>query len=261
DKFNHKLIRTFAHDLKLPLNFEVELDSLSILSKAVDRLIDQAGTDKTLTKVLVDFTIEKADDDKSWDVSYDFNSIAKLLINETDIPFIETIKDKTLDDFKALKTNITSQLKSLETHIKTTANEVLELITNYALPFEDFSGGYLPKFFLKLVDGNFDVGLNLKWQEQLVDGLPMYPKRVSQNIAVTFDEIQPQLIGFFNSSKESLNTYNFLKNVYKNITPVSVLNAIHQSLQSIKEEDDLMLISEFNSIIHNEIKAQPTPFI
>lgn len=261
DKFNHKIIRTFAHDLKLPLNFEVELDTSSILSKAVDRLIDKAGTDKALTKVLVDFAIEKADDDKSWDVSYDFYDIAGLLTKESQIPFIETIKDKTLDDFKALKTNVASQLKSLEIQIKTTATEVLELITNYGLPFEDFSGGYLPKFFLKLVDGDFDVNIDSAWQKNLVDGLPMYPKRVSSDIATTFDEIQPQLIGHFNSSKEYLNTYDFLKNVYKNITPVSVLNAIHQSLQTIKEEDDLMLISEFNSIIYNEIKQQPTPFI
>jgi len=29
DGFNHRLIRTFAHDLKLPLNFEVELDTKS----------------------------------------------------------------------------------------------------------------------------------------------------------------------------------------------------------------------------------------
>ena len=58
DKFNHKLIRTFAHDLKLPLNFEVELDTKTLLSKAVDKLIDKAGTDEELTKVLIDFAIE-----------------------------------------------------------------------------------------------------------------------------------------------------------------------------------------------------------
>ena len=59
DKFNHRLIRTFAHDLNLPVNFEVELDTESILAKAVDNLVDQAGNEKSLTKVLVDFAIEK----------------------------------------------------------------------------------------------------------------------------------------------------------------------------------------------------------
>src|SRR5690606_20469930 len=91
DKFNHRLIRTFAYDLKLPLNFEVEMDTGTILAKAVDQLIDKAGTEKALTKILVDFAIEKADEDKSWDVAYDFNEIAKLLINENDMAFIESL--------------------------------------------------------------------------------------------------------------------------------------------------------------------------
>ena len=52
-----------VNHLNLPLNFEVELDTLEVLNKAVERLIDKAGTDYELTKVLVDFAIEKADED------------------------------------------------------------------------------------------------------------------------------------------------------------------------------------------------------
>ena len=47
------------------MNFEVELDTETLLNKAVDNLIDKAGSDKDLTKALIDFAIEKADDDKS----------------------------------------------------------------------------------------------------------------------------------------------------------------------------------------------------
>ena len=88
DGFTHKLIRTFASDLNLAINFEVELDQDSILIEAVDNLINKAGSDKLLTKTLVDFAIEKADEDKSWDISLDFYKIAKLLLNENDKPFL-----------------------------------------------------------------------------------------------------------------------------------------------------------------------------
>ena len=57
DGFTHRIIRTFAYDLKLPLNFEVELDQESLLNEAVDSLISKVGSDKELTKVLVDFAI------------------------------------------------------------------------------------------------------------------------------------------------------------------------------------------------------------
>ena len=262
DKFNHKLIRTFALDLKLPLNFEVELDTNTLLSKAVDKLIDKTGTDDKLTKVLVDFAIEKADDDKSWDVSKDFKNIAKLLINENDIPFIDTIKHKTLEDFTTLKSHLTKKAAIAEKEIITIAQNTLELIVNYGLQFDDFSGSYLPKHFQKLVDGDFNVNFGLAWQTKLIEGGTLYPTtRVTPDTASTIDSIQPQICKYFEESKAQVFHYKFLKNALKNITPLSVLNAINNSLNELKEENDLLLISEFNSIISTEINAQPAPFI
>lgn len=261
DKFNHKLIRTFAYDLKLPLNFEVELDTMNLLSKAVDKLIDKAGTDKELTKILVDFAIEKADDDKSWDVSYDFNNIAKLLINENDIPYINELKDKTLEDFKDLKTHLSKSIAVLQSQIVQKAQETLELIVNHGVQFENFSSGYLPKYFQKLLDGDFNVGFGLGWQTKLEAGETLYPGRVDVATAATIDSMQPQLSKNFILTKQQVLQSKFLQNALKNITPLSVLNAINNTLNELKDEDDLLLISEFNSLISNEIKNQPAPYI
>ncbi len=261
DKFNHKIIRTFAYDLKLPLNFEVELNTANLLSKAVDKLIDKAGTDNELTKVLVDFAIEKADDDKSWDVSYDFNSIAKLLINENDIPYIETLKDKKLADFKTLKLQLSKSIALLETEIIRDAQSVLELIVNQGLQFNDFSNSYLPKYFQKLVEKYFNVNFGLNWQTDLLEGHSIYPKRVTSEVASIIESIRPIIIEHFTNSKESILQIKFLKSVLKNITPLSVLNAINNVLKDLKDEDDLLLISEFNNLISNEIKNQPAPYI
>lgn len=125
DKFNHRIIRTFAHDLKLSVNFEVELDQKSMLIEAVDSLIAKAGDNDLLTKTLVNFALEKADEDKSYDVSLDFYRIAELLTTENDIPYIKHIEDKTLIDFGALKTQLIQQKKSLEKSIVAIADSFL----------------------------------------------------------------------------------------------------------------------------------------
>jgi ATP-dependent exoDNAse (exonuclease V) beta subunit len=148
DKFTQKIIRTFAFDLKLPLNFEVELDTESMLHVAVDNLISRAGSDDELTKLLIEFAIEKTDDDKSWDLAYDFNKIAKLLVSENDIAHIETLKGKTLADFRTLKTQLKNELTGTETLIKEESQTILTLIEQACLQFNDFSGSYLPKYFL-----------------------------------------------------------------------------------------------------------------
>ena len=261
DKFNHRLIRTFAFDLKLPVNFEVELDTQNLLSKAVDKLIDKAGTDEELTKILVDFAIEKADDDRSWDVSYDFTNIAQLLISENDIPYLDSLKNKTLDDFKNLKSQLIKSIDILESKIPKIAEQTLELIVNYGLQFDDFDRSYLPKYFQKLADGDFAVNFGLVWQTKLENNEKLYPNRVNNETANIIDSIQPVLFENFVATREYIVQYKFLKNALKNITPLSVLNAINQTLKEIKEEDDLLLISEFNSLISSEIKDQPAPFI
>ncbi|MEP1487937.1 MAG: UvrD-helicase domain-containing protein [Algibacter sp.] len=260
DGFTHRLIRTFAYDLKLSINFEVELDQDALLSEAVDSLIAKAGTNNELTKILVDFAIEKADDDKSWDVSFDFNKIAKLLVNENDIPFINALKDKTLDDFKVLKTQLRTEIVELELNVIEVAETTLTLIRESGLEFNDFSGSYLPKHFKNIVDKRFSLNFEAKWQEDL-ESKTLYPKRVNQDIASIIEQIQPQLALAFNATKSSIFHYKFLKAFYKNITPLSVLNVINKELTALKENQNKMLISEFNTIISNEIKNQPTPFI
>jgi len=260
DKFTQKLIRTFAYDLRLPMNFEVELDTESLLNEAVDNLIAKAGSDKELTKTLIDFAVEKADDDKSWDISLDFYKIAKLLTNENDIPFIETLKDKSLEDFKTLKSILKERIKFTEDLIIKEAQGVITLIEECGLEFSDFSNSYLPKHFKNLSVEKFGVSFETKWQEDLKNKI-LYPKRVTEGVASTINEIQPQLVLAFNHTKQNAFQLKFLRNFYKNCTPLSVLNSIHKELESLKKEQNVILISEFNSIISNAIKNQPAPFI
>jgi ATP-dependent exoDNAse (exonuclease V) beta subunit len=260
DGLTHKIIRTFAYDLKLPLNFEVELDTERVLIESVDRLISKAGTDKVLTKLLIDFAIEKADDDKSWDVSYDFNKISKLLTNENDVPFLKGLEDKTRQDFKLLKDAVGQKIIHIEHSISEKAEAVLNLISECGLDFNDFSRGSLPKHFEKLAQKNYTVSLDLKWQDDIEHG-DLYPKKVSSEVAQTISEIQPELAAHFNETKRQIYLYKFLKSVCKNITPLSVLNEIQKEVNQLKTEENLLLISEFNALISNEIKGQPTPFI
>ncbi|WP_396602495.1 UvrD-helicase domain-containing protein [Algibacter sp. R77976] len=261
DGFTHKLIRTFAHDLRLPLNFEVELDQDSLLNEAVDSLISKAGNNDELTKVLVDFAIEKADDDKSWDVSFDFNKIAKLLVNENDMPFINTLKDKTLNDFKVLKAQLKKEILELEKDIIKNANTVLTLIEEAGLEHTDFSRGTLPNHFKKASVLNLSTLYDNNLEGYITERKSIYTKKLNPELASVIDGLLPEIEILFKTVKKQVFHLKFLKAFYKNITPLSVLKVINNELQILKDEQNKMLISEFNTIISNEISGQPTPFI
>lgn len=261
DGFTHRIIRTFAYDLKLPLNFEVELDQEALLSEAVDSLINKAGTDKQLTDILIDFAIEKADDDKSWDVSADFGKIAKLLVNENDIPYLNKLKHKSLEDFKALKQLLKSKISETETSIKTHAESALSLIEQKGLEHSHFSYGTLPNHFKKASKLEFYGIYKNKLEENIVERKKIYNKTLDAALADTIDAILPEIEVLYKTVKANVFHLKFLKAFYKNITPLSVLNAINKELAFLKEDQNKMLISEFNTLISEEIKDQPTPFI
>src|SRR5690606_4367262 len=114
DGFTHRVLRTFAKDLGLPLNFEVELNSSEVLQEAVDRLLSKTGEDKRLTAVLIRFALTKTDEDKSWDIARDLYAIAELLTSETNQPFLKKLRDKKLEDFEKLSESLRTRLQALE---------------------------------------------------------------------------------------------------------------------------------------------------
>ena len=260
DGFNHRLIRTFAHDLKIPINFEVELDTPTLLNQAVDSLISKAGTDVKLTKVLIDFALEKADDDKSWDVSRDFNSIAKLLINDNDLPHLDTIKHKTLEDFNTLKAELIKKIKNQETLIKQLATNLLDVFKSNGLDAKSFSRGTLFNHFVKVSNFEFYKIYENKLADNIAQG-NVYTKTLDSAKAQIIDQLLPEIEKVYHLIKDNVTSLKFIKAVYKNVTPLSVLNAINKELTTIKEDENKLLISEFNTLISKEIKNQPTPFI
>ena len=124
DKFTHKVIRTFALDLDLPVNFEVSLDTSGLLTEAVDALISQAGEDPQLTRLLVDFTMEKTDDDKSWDVSQEIFNTGRLLLNENDRKEILNFDHVSLEDFSEIKKRLHLKVKDINEFCAQTASSL-----------------------------------------------------------------------------------------------------------------------------------------
>ena len=263
DSFNHRIIRAFARDLQLSGNFEVSLDIPKLTTEAVDQLISKAGENSKTTQVLLDFALEKIDDDKSWDISKDIVKTSGLLFNENDSLHIEKLKEKSLDDFIKFRKHLKGKKSSLKKGLIKIAKETLQLIEEAGLEFSDFNSSYLPKHFQNLANGKFDLNFKTKWQETMGEK-PLYPGRIKKDtpeLAIIIDELEPVFAENLKKTKELAYQELFMKSLLKNINPLSVINLVSQEIEAIKEEQNILPITEFNHLINNEIKNQPTPFI
>ena len=138
DSFTHRLIRSFAFDLGLSLNFEVEMDAKSLLNEAVDVLISKIGEDKELTKILIDFSLQKANEDKAWDISFELKEIASILLNESDSNQVHRLKEKPISDFVDLKKKLRKRQKDLAEKFAQIGQDGLQIISNFEIDHKDF---------------------------------------------------------------------------------------------------------------------------
>ena len=258
DKFTHRLIRTFAKDLKIPQNFEVVLDVDLLLQEAVERVISKAGEDPEFTKVLLDFAIEKIEDDRSWDIGFDLLKIGKLIFDENNAEHLKHLQEIELGDFLKLQTHLKKETKTLEKKIVELATAALDVITSSGLDLKDFPRETLPNHFKKIVAGNFTPTqlYNNKLEDNLIEG-----KIVKATVKNAPAELAPQLLHHYQAIKQLIYKRGLYANINRNIIPFALLNAIQKELKIIQEEKDQLSISEFNTLIAKEVKDQPAPFI
>ena len=255
DKFTHKVIRAFAHDLNLPMTFEVTLDTENLLVEAVDAIIAQAGEDETLTKLLIDFTMEKTDDDKSWDISREILETGRLVLNENNRNEITHFQDKSIAEFVEIKMKLSEACTILEKESIVFAEEALSLIDKNGIDTKSFSAGHFPKHLLSIQEGKFNPK-NKTYHE--FDDIKI--NKTAKDRAI-IETIIPDLLQLLDKVYKTFEKINFYKAFLKNITPLSLLNTVSNELAKIQGEQNVLSISEFNAIIHREIQNQPAPFI
>ncbi|WP_319800024.1 UvrD-helicase domain-containing protein [Flavobacterium sp. N1718] len=260
DKFTHRVIRTFAHDLELPLSFEVSLDTENLLAEAVDAVIAQAGENPELTELLLSYTLEKTDDDKSWDVSRDILDTGKLLLRETNRHEIALLSETSIGQFRTIRDRLRDTLTAIEAESRELAGQALALITQHGIDPSSFYSSYVPKHFLRVQQGAIEIKEGHYKYLEAAEG-KRYPAKAPASDKAAIDGIADTLLEMLVTLNALAAKHLFYTALTRNITPLSLLNTVAQQLAVIRDEQNLLPISEFNAIIHNEIKNQPAPFI
>lgn len=261
DKFNHRLLRTFAFDLKLPVNFEVCLDTEFMLEQAIDNLLRQAGDNELLTKVLIDFALEMADEDKSWDITEALRKTAKMLSEENHTAYLEAFEGYALADFYHARKKIKENIEKLKDIAQKTGSQTIKTIHENNLVASDFHGKTLYNHFQKIANGEISSTLyNNKLEEKLLDGT-LYVKNAPAQIKTAIDNLHSYLIQQYQTAKNAIFGVLFFQNLLNNLTPLSLLNAVNQEFKTVLKEENSIPIADFNNLIANAIAQQPAPFI
>lgn len=263
DSFVQRIIRTFAFDLRIPQNFEVELDVKKILGQGVDLLLSKAGTDDEISEILVNYIRRKLSDGKSWDIENDLKLFATELTKEDAGKYLKEIENLSLSDFKKIiaKSYQLSNLK--EAKAVECSKKIVQLFNSNGLTKNSFFQGDrgIYGFFFKVMTQGFDLKNISSYCYASVNEGKWFPAKSAASEQQTIDTLKEQIIEAFHEIEILFKQHKDIAVINKNIFQLSLLNLIHKEVEAIKEESELIFIQDFYSRIHDQIIKEPVPFI
>ena len=266
DSFTHKIVKTFAHDLKLPVNFNIEMDTQGFYEKVIASLFSKIGEDEYISKLLKEYALAKAEDNASWDPELQIQEFSKLLQKENSGEYIERLKQFNADELEIFRKQFLDFTKHYKNFLKTEGQKAIDLISQNKLSDNDFyyKASGPQNFFKKCLDAS--VNLENTEKGRIIDavntgkwGNESSPNKSRvDSISGELSNIATLLLTFI---RENYTYFSLCELLSKQMYPLMLLKKIEEISLEQKQEERLVFISEFNHKIFEIINNEPTPFI
>lgn len=269
DSFTHRIIRTFATDLKLPVNFQIETDTNYVFGKIVSLLLNQLGKNKTLSQYLIHYSVNRVEENKNWDLESGLLEFIKGLHNEGQSSILESLQQFDLDHFNQVNKKISERIIQYENTLHINGTKALALIQNSGLSESDFYQGNkgIISFFKKLNDPAklFSESLDNSHIRSTLNDDKWVSGKISSERQNKMEQIKYDLKQIAEDSlkfvKEHESHYALHILIKKNLYAMGVVNELAKITTQFKSEENMLFISEFNEKISEVVAHEPTPFI
>ena len=256
DKFNLKLIRSFSRDLDLPNDFEVILNETEVIEQVVDLLLNQLGKEnlKDLTTIVFEYAKNNLDDGEKWNFRSQLVDFGKILSKEKDQATIEKLMlmDFSIERNKELKTN----LKVISDDFISNTKKVYELFESFALDPKMLPGvGNTLRPIERL--NNFNSFPDALFTEAFLKNAEAEPQKGK----IYPLELRTALLDLQNQYETIAPNYFVQKIFLKNFYNMAMLQYMAKALVTIKKDEQLIRISEFNKLISDLVRNELAPFI
>lgn len=269
DSFFQKIIRSFARELNLQYNYEVELNSNRILDAAISNFLDKLdrNSQETLFSWLLQFSQKKIEDGAGWRLENDLKQMAKSVLTSEDYRArSESIKRITTDKnwLKEYVARLDQIVYSTKARIKALGEKGREAIANGGLTVNDFKGGARGKMRIfeswckgEMKEPDDTIG---QWAETDEAWYTKTSKiRLDADNAQTVKELLSEAIDMRDSGW--FVNYNTAMTIRDNIYQLGILADIDKEVNEYCNAEGTLLLSSTTEMLNKLIGEDEAPFI
>ncbi|MBN2519468.1 MAG: UvrD-helicase domain-containing protein, partial [Bacteroidales bacterium] len=267
DSFFHRVIQSFVREIGLQMGFELELDNIKVLNEVIDLLFIDVDENETLRNWMVQFTEDKVEEGKSWNLKNDIINLGKEVFKEIFQLFNISIINK-LSDKKFLNEYLQKLLKiknQFENYLSNLGKEALALIENHSLEIVDFSYGKtgFANYFYKIANkSDFIPGKRVYDALNVVENWYSKNSEFIKEIEAVFQAgLNQILVNTVDYYEKNYHEYFTSKQILANFYTLGLLTDISQKIRIYTNNNNLFLLADVAKLLYTIIKDNETPFI
>ena len=258
DKFFQRILRAFIRELGIDLNYNIEIETSTVLTRSADSLIDDITGDDTLRQWIMEFAQEKIDDNSQWDIRRDLLALGRELFNEQSR---QTVMNSTSKEElqKAIR-EAEKRSARARADMKAAAEKALEIMDRAGVCPTDFAGKSrsFAKYFSAIAAGDVkEPTATARQRAASPDGWAAKGS-AAQAAAPELQPLLAEICDTFDRNRRLWSTLPLVKSTYRSY---ALLQDIYKRVRDLCEEEGIMLLSETKYILSRFVAGNDAPFI
>ena len=255
DKFNHRIIRTFSQELALSSDFNLIIDQDDFIEEFIYDFLDNIGSEKLFTALLTDFSVSKTERNNSWDTTNDLKELIKYTLNESyneDLARIEKLNEKGFKKTKNFYSDTNKRLKNeIQSLSKKLQNKYSDLIDQQVFTNNTFAS-FLNKIQKEKIEKIDLKSINNKIETNTI---------IKKKFEIEKNRFEEQILFDLKKIIKKINQFSVFVSASNNNIQNVLINELKTFSKRYQDENNILLISEFNSLISDNVSNQPAPYI
>ena len=258
DTFFQRILRAFIKELGIDLNYNVEIETTSVLSKSADTLIEQITIDHDLQRWLTEFVQERIDEGRKWDIRDGILSLGGELFKEKNKGALSRAHSR--EELGRIVARATAHADATKKQMQETAAKAVGIISGAGLSAADFSGKSrsFANYFFTVAAGELKpYGATVAKMAATTEGWCTKGSPAQPLVG----ELQPllrQMCDLYDTHVRSWNTCDLLRENYRSF---ALLSDLYTRVQQLCDEQNMMLLSETKYVLSEFIGHNDAPFI
>lgn len=267
DKFNSRLVRSFSYELGLAQNFNLEINAEPYLVEAVEKMLEDIGEENDVSDAFMDFVNYSLDNNERVNLNKTLYDSAKEFVQDKHYFRLSQNREFDWNVYGEAKQRLRENIRSLKEESLQIAESCIKLLNEKNLEIGDFAGGSvnsIAKFvfeaarFYKKERNDFPFPSN---EESTLNKFQTGASAKSKNRQSEILEILDFLLESRNKIIKNHIEAQREEKILHALLPLKVNKDIQDKLAEIEEKNDVVLLSKFNILIHENLREEPSSFI